>query len=170
QNYADGPSATQPRMYRRIEAPRSVRKLYMEQLVNRGHLSVDDAEEALADYRKRLDQAFDETRESSPPPAGIEQRGPAPLGVLPPVQTGVPRETLDQILSTLTHWPEDFHPHPKLAKQLERRRDLLEKDAIDWATAEAFAFGSLVLDGAPVRLSGQDSRRGTFSQRHAVLY
>ncbi|HEX2069098.1 MAG TPA: multifunctional oxoglutarate decarboxylase/oxoglutarate dehydrogenase thiamine pyrophosphate-binding subunit/dihydrolipoyllysine-residue succinyltransferase subunit, partial [Actinomycetota bacterium] len=68
-----------------------------------------------------------------------------------------------------TSWPDGFTPHPKLAKQLERRRDLLEKDRVDWSLGEALAFGSLVQEGIPVRLTGQDSRRGTFSQRHAVL-
>src|SRR6266542_5418744 len=83
--------------------------------------------------------------------------------------TGVDRQILERILERVTSWPDDFHPHPKLAKQLERRRDLLEKDAVDWSLGEALAFGSLVLEGVPVRLTGQDSRRGTFSQRHAVL-
>src|SRR6266542_1002420 len=83
--------------------------------------------------------------------------------------TGVDRQILERILERVTSWPDDFHPHPKLAKQLERRRDLLEKDAVDWSLGEALAFGSLVLEGIPVRLTGQDSRRGTFSQRHAVL-
>jgi 2-oxoglutarate decarboxylase len=169
-NEADDPSYTQPLMYRKIDEHRSVRKLYMEQLVNRGDISLEAAEEALADYRARLDQAFDETRESAPPSADLDRRRPKALGVRPPVETGVPRETLDRILHAVTHWPDEFHPHPKLAKQLERRRGLLVKDQVDWALGEALAFGSLVLEGTPVRLAGQDSRRGTFSQRHAVLY
>src|SRR5205823_5224737 len=137
--------------------------------VNRGDITLEEAEAALEDYRKRLEQAFDETKESAPPTASLERRGPEPIGVRPPVQTGVPRETLERILRHVTSWPEDFHPHPKLAKQLERRRDLLEKDAVDWALAEALSWGSLVLEGTPVRVSGQDTARGTFSQRHAVL-
>ncbi|MGH2557180.1 MAG: multifunctional oxoglutarate decarboxylase/oxoglutarate dehydrogenase thiamine pyrophosphate-binding subunit/dihydrolipoyllysine-residue succinyltransferase subunit, partial [Actinomycetota bacterium] len=168
-NEGDDPSYTQPGMYRAIDEHRSARKLYMEKLVNRGDITLEEAEAALEDYRKRLDEAFEETKESAPPRAGQERRRSRPLGVLPPIETGVERKTLDQILGTITSWPDDFHPHPKLAKQLERRRDLLAKDAVDWSLGEALAFGSLVLEGIPVRLTGQDSRRGTFSQRHAVL-
>jgi multifunctional 2-oxoglutarate metabolism enzyme len=168
-NEADDPSYTQPRMYANIESRRSVRKLYMERLVNRGDITLEEAEAALEDYRRRLEQAFDETRESAPPPASEELRKPEVLGVLPHVQTPVDRETLDRVLTAVTTWPDGFTPHPKLARQLEKRRDLLERGAVDWALGEALAFGSLVLEGTPVRLTGQDSRRGTFSQRHAVL-
>jgi multifunctional 2-oxoglutarate metabolism enzyme len=168
-NEGDDPSYTQPLMYRAIEDHRSTRKLYMEKLVNRGDITLEEAEAALEDYRKRLDEAFEETKESHPPQPRSELRRSRALGVLPPIETGVDRKALDRILAGVTSWPEDFHPHPKLAKQLERRRDLLEKNAVDWPLGEALAFGSLVLEGIPVRLAGQDSRRGTFSQRHAVL-
>ena len=168
-NEGDDPSYTQPLMYRAIDEHRSVRKLYMEKLVNRGDITVDEAEAALEDYRNRLDEAFEETKESAPPVSGRRSSRSRRLGVLPPMATGVDRQILERILERVTSWPDDFHPHPKLAKQLERRRDLLEKDAVDWSLGEALAFGSLVLEGIPVRLTGQDSRRGTFSQRHAVL-
>ena len=169
-NEADDPSYTQPLMYRKIDARRSVRKLYMEALVNRGDITVEEAEAALEDYRNKLEQAFDETNESSPPPPpDVDLTPPEPLGVLPAVETGVERQVLDRVLTAVTTWPEGFEPHPKLAKQLEKRRDLLERDAVDWALGEALAFGSLTLEGIPVRVTGQDSRRGTFSQRHAVL-
>jgi 2-oxoglutarate dehydrogenase E1 component len=168
-NEADDPSYTQPAMYTAIEQRRPVRKLYMERLVNRGDITLEEAEAALEDYRKHLEQAFDETKGSAPPPAPQELKAPELVGVLPPVETGVGREALERILRAVTSWPEGFDPHPKLARQLERRRDLLEKDAVDWSLGEALAFGSLVLEGTPVRLTGQDSRRGTFSQRHAVL-
>jgi len=167
-NEGDDPSYTQPLMYQEIERHRSVRKLYMESLVNRGDITVEEAEAALEDYRKHLDEAFEETKESAPPSL-LERPRPKPLGILPPIETGVEREVLDRVLSAVTSWPPDFTPHPKLAKQLERRRDVLAKDAVDWAMGEALAFGSLVLEGVPVRLTGQDTRRGTFSQRHAVL-
>ncbi len=167
-NEGDDPSYTQPLMYQKIEQRRSVRKLYVESLVNRGDITVEEAEAALEDYRKRLDEAFEETKESAPP-AMLERRKPKPLGILPPIETGVDREVLDRVLGTVTSWPEDFTPHPKLAKQLERRRDMLQRGEVDWAMGEALAFGSMILEGVPVRLTGQDSRRGTFSQRHAVL-
>jgi 2-oxoglutarate decarboxylase len=167
-NEGDDPSYTQPLMYRKIDQHRSVRKLYMEALVNRGDITLEEAEAALEDYRKHLDEAFEATKESSPP-AGAEGRRLQPIGVLPSIETGVDRATLDRILERVTTWPSDFTPHPKLAKQLERRRDLLANDQADWALGEALAFGSLVLEGVPVRVTGQDVRRGTFSQRHAML-
>jgi 2-oxoglutarate dehydrogenase E1 component len=166
-NEADDPSYTQPVMYTKIEEHRSVRKLYLERLINRGDISMEEAESALHDYRGRLEQAFAETKESHPPER--DRHHAKPTGVLPPTNTGVDRETLERILQVVTSWPEDFTPHPKLAKQLEKRRAALEDDRVDWSLAEALAFGSLVLEGMPVRVSGQDSRRGTFSQRHAVL-
>jgi 2-oxoglutarate decarboxylase len=167
-NEGDDPSYTQPLMYRAIEEHRSVRKLYMESLVNRGDITLEEAEAALEDYRKRLEEAFDQTKESAPP-SKPDLHPARNIGVLPPIETGVEREVLDRVLSDVTSWPQDFTPHPKLAKQLEKRRDLLDKGTADWSLGEALAFGSLVLEGIPVRLSGQDSRRGTFSQRHAVL-
>jgi len=130
---------------------------------------MEEAESALKDYRSRLEQAFDETKESHPPANEDLPEGTAPAAVVPPAETGAPRGALDRVVAAVTGWPEGFAPHPKLAKQLEKRRSMLDEDAVDWSMAEALAFGTLVLDGVPVRLSGQDSRRGTFSQRHAVL-
>ncbi len=168
-NEGDDPSYTQPKMYARIQRNRSVRKLYLEDLVNRGDISLDEAEAALSEYQAMLQRAFDETKESHRPSESSRRERPAPIGVRPPVETGVPRETLTRIVEAVTSWPEDFTAHPKLAKQLEKRRTQLDDDAVDWAMGEALAFGSLLLEGTAVRLSGQDSRRGTFSQRHAVL-
>jgi 2-oxoglutarate dehydrogenase E1 component len=167
-NEGDEPSYTQPIMYDAIEKRRSVRKLYTEELVTRGDLTIDEAEEALEDFRKQLDEALDETRESEPQERTVSLEARVE-GVLPQVETGVDRERLDEVVAAVTSWPEDFAVHPKLGKQLEKRRDLLDRDAVDWAMAEALAFGSLLLEGTPIRMAGQDSRRGTFSQRHAVL-
>ncbi|HSK91465.1 MAG TPA: multifunctional oxoglutarate decarboxylase/oxoglutarate dehydrogenase thiamine pyrophosphate-binding subunit/dihydrolipoyllysine-residue succinyltransferase subunit [Euzebyales bacterium] len=167
-NEGDEPSYTQPIMYAAIEGRRSVRKLYTEELVTRGDLTVDEAEEALEDFRRQLDTALDETRETSPPDPTVSLEARSE-GVLPHVETGVDRERLDEIAAAVTSWPEDFTVHPKLGRQLEKRRDLLDRDTVDWAMAEALAFGSLLLEGTPIRMAGQDSRRGTFSQRHAVL-
>jgi 2-oxoglutarate dehydrogenase E1 component len=168
-NEADEPAFTQPLMYAKIEQRRSVRKLYTEQLLNRKEISVAEAEGFLENFRQRLQQAFDETRGSSQhatpepvsPQAGVE--------LTPPVETGVDGARLDHIWRVLTSFPDGFEPHPKLKRQIERRRDLLASGRLDWAGGEALAFGSLLLEGFRVRLSGQDSRRGTFSQRHAVL-
>ncbi|MGH8884830.1 MAG: multifunctional oxoglutarate decarboxylase/oxoglutarate dehydrogenase thiamine pyrophosphate-binding subunit/dihydrolipoyllysine-residue succinyltransferase subunit [Egibacteraceae bacterium] len=167
-NETDEPSYTQPIMYKAIEGRRSVRKLYTAELVNRGDLSVNEAEEALSDFRDQLERALRQTRESAPPtPPRARKR--EVVGVLPHIETGVDRATLDRVLAAVTSWPDGFVVHPKLGAALERRRDLLARDAVDWAAGELLAFGSLLLEGVPVRLAGEDSRRGTFSQRHAVL-
>ncbi len=163
----DEPSFTQPLMYKKIEERRTVRKLYTEYLLNRGELTVQEAEEFLNTFQRRLDQAFEEIKESERAPHERTQPPPV-VGVGPPQPTGVPRERLEHIHRTVTTFPEGFDPHPKLKRLIERRRDMLDKDAIDWAAAEALSWGSLLLEGVAVRLSGEDSRRGTFNQRHAV--
>jgi 2-oxoglutarate decarboxylase len=167
-NEADEPAFTQPLMYSRIRERRSVRKLYTQSLLNRKELSVEEAEESFADFRNRYERALEETKGSvrsedfvAPPPP--------PADSIPAIDTGVERDRLDYILAKVTSFPEGFEPHPKLKKMIEKRSDLLERDAVDWAAAEALAFGSLVMEGVMVRISGQDSRRGTFSQRHSVL-
>jgi 2-oxoglutarate decarboxylase len=169
-NEGDDPSYTQPLMYAKIEQRRSVRKLYTESLVKRGQMSLEEAEQALDDFRQRLQQALDETRQSAPPASLKAAEPPAPVGVLPHMETGVDRAVLDRVYDRLSQWPADFHLHPKLAKQFETRDKMVrDQGEVDWATAEALAFGSLLLEGTDIRLAGQDSRRGTFSQRHAVL-
>ena len=169
-NEGDDPSYTQPLMYAKIEQRRSVRKLFTESLVKRGKLSLDEAEQALADFQHRLQQALEETRQSAPP-AGLRAAAPPPaIGVLPHVPTGVERGTLDRVYDGLTEWPEGFHIHPKLLRQFEARDKVYrEEGEVDWATAESLALGTLLLEGIDIRFAGQDSRRGTFSQRHAVL-
>jgi 2-oxoglutarate decarboxylase len=165
-NEADEPGYTQPRMYALIEAHRSVRKLYTEQLVNRGDLTMQEAEQALADFRDRLEQAFSETHHSEPPRAAP---APEPPVRPPDPETGVERATLVRIVDAVTTWPASFAVNPKLERQLRAHRLAFDGDEIDWALAESLAFGSLLLEGVPVRLAGQDTRRGTFSQRHGVL-
>ena len=167
-NEGDEPSYTQPKMYAQIKDKRSIRKLYTESLVNRGDLTLNEAEEALNQYKSMLDTAFEETRESAPPEIKIPEKITL---VKPdkPMTTGVSEETVEKVITALTSFPADFTVHPKLKKQILMRRELLEKDAIDWSLAEALAFGSLLIEKIPIRLAGQDSRRGTFSQRHSVL-
>ncbi|MGH3033772.1 MAG: multifunctional oxoglutarate decarboxylase/oxoglutarate dehydrogenase thiamine pyrophosphate-binding subunit/dihydrolipoyllysine-residue succinyltransferase subunit, partial [Gaiellaceae bacterium] len=167
-NETDEPSFTQPLMYRRIEELRSVRRRYTEMVVNRGDLPIEEAERALQEYSERLQQAFEETREQQPAVPTVERREPEPVRPAP-IRTGVPREQLDRIVRALTSLPDGFHAHPKLVQGLERRRSALEEDRVDWSLAEALAFGTLLLEGTTVRLTGQDTRRGTFSQRHGVL-
>jgi 2-oxoglutarate decarboxylase len=166
-NESDEPAFTQPRMYEVIAERRSVRKLYTELLVNRGDLTMPEAEAALEDFKARLEAAFEETHASTRPAARVEAPAPEPTPTR--VNTGVPRADLDRIVTTLTTFPEGFEPHPKLARIIANRRKEFDSDQIDWALAEELAFGSLLLEGTPVRIAGQDTRRGTFSQRHAVI-
>ncbi len=167
-NEGDDPSYTQPLMYKLIDERRSVRKLYTEALVKRGELTLDEAEQALDDFQRRLQVALDETRQSTPP-AVKAARPPEPMGVLPHIATGVDRATLDRVFAGLTKVPEGFTIHPKLAKQFDTRTKLYDDGQVEWATAEALSIGTLLLEGTDVRLTGEDTRRGTFSQRHAAL-
>ncbi len=168
-NEGDDPSYTQPLMYKAIAEHRSVRKLYVEALVKRGDITMDEAESALNDFQTKLQVALDETRAHAP--AKIKAaRPPAPAGVLAHVETGVERAVLDTIFAQLTNYPDGFTVHPKLARQFAARsKQYGETGLVDWATGEAMAIGSLVLEGNPVRFAGEDSRRGTFSHRHAAL-
>ena len=168
-NEGDDPSYTQPLMYKAIAEKRSVRKLYVEQLVKRGDISLDVAEQALVDYQSKLQVALDDTRQNAPGNVKAA-KPPAPIGVLPHVNTGVDKETLERIFYQLTNYPEGFHPHPKLVRQFEARQKAYETDGdFEWGVGEALAFGSLLIEGFDVRLAGEDSRRGTFSHRHASL-
>jgi len=178
-NEGDDPSMTQPMMYNLIEQKRSVRTLFTETLVSRGDISIAEAEEVLQDYQAQLERAFTETRDGGfmPPSddeavAGLErpesQREDA--GTMVGWQTAVPQFVLDRIGDAHLNPPAGFTVHPKLKQLLERRHAMSTEGGIDWGYAELIAFGSLLMEGTPVRLAGQDSRRGTFVQRHAVLH
>ncbi|WP_395652740.1 multifunctional oxoglutarate decarboxylase/oxoglutarate dehydrogenase thiamine pyrophosphate-binding subunit/dihydrolipoyllysine-residue succinyltransferase subunit [Phycicoccus elongatus] len=191
-NEGDDPSMTQPLMYNLIEAKRSVRKLYTEALVGRGDIGREDAEAALRDYQQQLERVFIETKEAlkaADTPAeptdatfaGTDVEGHQ--GLEPPTaqtsnadatthsstQTAISTELLERLGDLWTDIPEGFTVHPKLMTMLEKRAASTRDGGIDWATGELLAFGSLLREGTPVRLAGQDSRRGTFVQRHAVL-
>ncbi|MFA6234474.1 MAG: multifunctional oxoglutarate decarboxylase/oxoglutarate dehydrogenase thiamine pyrophosphate-binding subunit/dihydrolipoyllysine-residue succinyltransferase subunit [Bacteroidota bacterium] len=169
-NEGDDPSYTQPLMYAKIKDKRTVRKLYTEALVNRGDITIKEAEDALDFFHTSIERAFDSTKEAGPPEVDIQQMlREIEEAVGERVDTKVDRETLDEIMRALTTFPADFTPHPKLRRLIESRIGVLDGGLVDWATGEALAFGSLIAQGIPVRLSGQDSRRGTFSHRHSVL-
>src|SRR5688500_2210263 len=168
-NEGDDPRYTQPMMYAKIDERRSVRKLFTESLVKRGQLSLEEAEQALDDYHARLQTALDETRQSAPATPHLAKRPAPAVGVLPPVDTGVARGVLDTIYAALSTAPEGFNVHPKLRKQFETRDKMWADGEVDWALGEAMAYGSLLLEGTDLRIAGQDTRRGTFSHRHAVL-
>ena len=173
-NEGDEPTFTQPLLYEKIEEKRSPRKLYTEMLLRRGDVELDEAEQMLDDYRGRLQEAFDRTKDLEEKDAdeALEKRIQYKENDarLPSVDTGTSRKYLERVVEVLTDLPDDFNVHPKLKRQFDKRDSLFyEQKKIDWAFAETMAFGSLLQEGTRVRLSGQDSRRATFSQRHAVL-
>src|SRR2546421_12890292 len=159
-NEGDEPSYPQPQMYERIESKRSVRKLYTESLVKRGDITLEDAERALDDFKARLEAALEQTRSSAPPrPTSVPAAKP-PAAPLAPIGTGVERGVLDRIADRLHHPPEGLSVHPKLARQLEARSSVYAGGAVDWSLAEALAFGTILLEGADVRLPGPETTRG----------
>ena len=166
-NEADNPSFTQPLMYDIIDNKRSVRKLYTEALVGRGDITLEDAEAALKDFQTQLEKVFVETRNASStarPERDLEAETPSQQ-----VTTAVSIDVIKKIAEAYANPPQGFQLHPRLKPQIDRRVAMASSGGVDWATAELFAFGALVVEGRAVRLAGQDSRRGTFTQRHATL-
>ncbi|MGW3814289.1 multifunctional oxoglutarate decarboxylase/oxoglutarate dehydrogenase thiamine pyrophosphate-binding subunit/dihydrolipoyllysine-residue succinyltransferase subunit [Streptomyces sp. NPDC005046] len=167
-NESDNPAFTQPLMYDLIDKKRSVRKLYTESLIGRGDITLEEAEQALQDFQGQLEKVFTEVREA------VTQ---APEAHVPDVQaefpvavsTAVSQEIVKRIAESQVNIPDNVTVHPRLLPQLQRRAAMIEDGSIDWGMGETLAIGSLLLEGTPVRLSGQDSRRGTFGTRHAVL-
>jgi 2-oxoglutarate dehydrogenase E1 component len=167
-NESDNPAFTQPLMYDLIDKKRSVRKLYTESLIGRGDITLEEAEQALQDYQGQLEKVFTEVREAIAQPGAAPMADPqAEFPVA--VGTAISSEVVKRIAESQVNIPDNFHVHPRLLPQLQRRATMVEDGTIDWGMGETLAIGSLLLEGTPVRLSGQDSRRGTFGQRHAVL-
>jgi 2-oxoglutarate dehydrogenase E1 component len=175
-NEGDEPSYTQPLMYEKIRGRPTLTEVYNEQLIMTGDLTVEETEAIKSKFEAKLQSTLEAVR------VGPHQY-PLMHGFAgnwqnlswrysaAPVQTGVPEETLRTISAALVRVPEGFTAHPKLLPLLERRhKEFLGGKPVDWGLAELLSFGSLLLEKNPVRLSGQDSRRGTFSSRHSVLY
>ena len=165
-NEADDPSLTNPVMYQLIDQKRSVRKLYTEALIGRGDITLDEAEAALRDYQSQLERVFAETREAGQA-ASVSTLEEAAWPAT--IETAISEHVLGRIVASQVDLPADLSVHPRLAPQLQRRKQMVEEDAIDWGMGETLAIGSLLMAGRTVRLAGQDSRRGTFGQRHAVV-
>ncbi|GIW97928.1 MAG: 2-oxoglutarate dehydrogenase E1 component [Pirellulaceae bacterium] len=176
-NEGDEPRFTQPEMYKIIDSRRSVRESYLDRLLELGEITRQEAD-AIAEVRQaKLEREFELAQqedfvEDLQTLGGHWQGfygGPEPDDDIP--DTAVDLDTVKSILRSLGTTPPDFNVHRKLVRFLKARVEMSEgKRPVDWASAEALAMGSLLLEGHPVRMSGQDSRRGTFSQRHAVLY
>jgi 2-oxoglutarate dehydrogenase E1 component len=175
-NESDEPSFTQPVMYREVEHRSSVRKHYLERLMELGGITAEEAEEIAHQGREYLREGLEKAKgEPVQGPSTLRGIWKGHLGGEEPAddvpETGVPQERLAEILKQLTTLPEDFHLHRKLEKfQQDRRAMAAGEKPVDWSAAEALAFGALVLQGRRVRLSGQDCKRGTFSHRHAALF
>ncbi|MEV6663232.1 multifunctional oxoglutarate decarboxylase/oxoglutarate dehydrogenase thiamine pyrophosphate-binding subunit/dihydrolipoyllysine-residue succinyltransferase subunit [Streptomyces nigra] len=167
-NESDNPAFTQPLMYDLIDKKRSVRKLYTESLIGRGDITLEEAEQALQDYQGQLEKVFTEVREATAQPTAAEPTDPqAEFPVA--VNTAVTTEVVKRIAESQVNIPDHVTVHPRLLPQLQRRASMVEDGTIDWGMGETLAVGSLLLEGVPVRLAGQDSQRGTFGQRHAVI-
>ncbi len=181
-NEGDDPSMTQPLMYNLIEAKRSVRNLYTEALVGRGDITQEEYEAAHADFQGSLERAFAETHEAQTGSMAIIPEGTKSIADLEkpdsqqddavgePASTGIDEAVLRLIGDAHDNPPVGFAVHPKLQALLKKRVDMSRNGAIDWGMGELFALGSVLLEGTPVRMVGQDTRRGTFVQRHAVLH
>ena len=166
-NEGDEPSFTQPVMYKLVDAKRSTRKLYTESLIGRGDITVEEAEEVLRDYQQQLESVFTAVHNTEP---ANDPTWKAPVVAAPEsVVTAVNESDLKKITATQSAIPDGFTVHPKLLPQLVKRTQMLDESTVDWAAGEMLAFGSLLLEGHPIRMSGQDVRRGTFSNRHAVV-
>ncbi|MGL5810454.1 MAG: multifunctional oxoglutarate decarboxylase/oxoglutarate dehydrogenase thiamine pyrophosphate-binding subunit/dihydrolipoyllysine-residue succinyltransferase subunit, partial [Nocardioides sp.] len=169
-NEGDDPSYTQPLMYDLIEQKRSIRKLYTESLIGRGDITIEEAEQVLRDYQQTLERVFADVRDATE--TGDQSWTTVPDYPDKPdgeAATAVTPETLKRIADAYISPPGGFTVHPKVMPQLQRRAAAITNGPIDWGTAEIMAFGSLLMDGRPVRLAGQDSRRGTFVQRFATV-
>ena len=170
-NEADEPSYTQPRMYQRIKAHPTVREVYARQLVDEGLITAEDAEARAQQAYERVQAAHQKVKQTlasaaSEEPAEGDDRGARDHDV----RTAVSAATLVGLNEQLLSFPDRFHVHPKMVKQMERRRADVADGSVDWGTAESLAFASLLLQGRPIRLTGQDTERGTFSHRHLVFH
>lgn len=182
-NEGDDPSMTQPLMYNLIEAKRSVRRLYTEALIGRGDITEDEASQLLRDYQERLERVFAETHAAQTSPVPIVTQDAQAVSDLErpvaqqgdtatndPKVTAISADALARIGDAHQAIPEGFTVHQKLKSLLEKRAAMSREGGIDWGFGELAAFGSLLEEGVTIRMTGQDSRRGTFVQRHAVFH
>jgi 2-oxoglutarate dehydrogenase E1 component len=169
-NEGDEPRFTQPIMYQAIDEHLTVRQLWASDLEAKGIIEEDQAEAMLQDRLKELQEVNEKLDAEEALDEPVPQ--PPPRGAAQKVKTSIPMKQLRGLNEALMKFPDDFHLNPKLKKSVERRRELLDGPSkkVDWATAEELAFASILTEGIPIRLTGEDTARGTFSQRHAVFY
>ncbi len=178
-NESDEPSFTQPELYRKIAEKPSVRNSYLQHLLESGEVTREEADQIGEQRRAELEKHLASVRDEGP---AVGAR-PSILGRVwgayrggpdvdaPEAETGVPRERLAELLEGLTKLPDDFELHPKLKRFMKQRSEMARGERpLDWAAGEALGLATLLADGARIRMSGQDSGRGTFSHRHAILH
>jgi 2-oxoglutarate dehydrogenase E1 component len=168
-NEGDEPSFTQPLMAERIANHPSVRTLYAERLAEAGDVPAEEAERLASETLERMRAAHEALKSALTRPQQASGES-TPVAAEASVETGVPRERLRELQEELVRVPEGFTVNPKLVKMLERRVEALDTGGIDWGQAESLALASLLVEGIPIRLTGQDTERGTFSHRHLVLH
>ncbi|WP_371725721.1 multifunctional oxoglutarate decarboxylase/oxoglutarate dehydrogenase thiamine pyrophosphate-binding subunit/dihydrolipoyllysine-residue succinyltransferase subunit [Mycobacterium sp. DBP42] len=168
-NEGDDPSMTQPYMYDVIDTKRGSRKAYTEALIGRGDISMKEAEDALRDYQGQLERVFNEVRELEKHAAEPSESVEADQQIPQRLSTAVDKSLLARIGDAHLAVPDGFTVHPRVKPVLEKRREMAYEGKIDWAFAELLALGSLIAEGKLIRLSGQDTQRGTFTQRHSVI-
>ena len=174
-NEGDDPSMTQPLMYNLIEAKRSVRTLYLESLVGRGDITREEFEQSNTDFQARLEQAFTDVHEAMAKPVELQAR---PIGIGTTAsdhpefkhESAIRTDFVELIGNAHSNLPPNFNVHPKLQQLLAKRVEMSREGGIDWGFGELLALGSLLVEGVNIRMSGQDTRRGTFVQRHAVFH
>jgi 2-oxoglutarate dehydrogenase E1 component len=170
-NEGDEPRFTQPLMYSLIEDHPPISDIFFGHLVKLGDITPDEVRAFRARFEEKLNNALQKSKVSTKTIVPALRKSLVCPELLDPVETAVPLERVESIGRAITKEPENFQLNPKIKRWLQSRRDMAEgRLPLDWSTAEAMAFGSLLDGGIPVRLSGQDSRRGTFTQRHSVLY
>ena len=168
-NETDEPAYTQPLMYDAIKEHATVREMFAAQLIEEGLLSAEDASARADAAEARLASAHQNVKASAAHAPQVS-RPPMDASPEPDIKTAVPAEALESLNRQLLAVPDRFSVHPKLLRQMERRKTPLAEREIDWAQAEELAFATLITGGIPVRLTGQDTERGTFSQRHLVFH
>ena len=174
-NEGDDPSMTQPLMYNLIEAKRSVRTLYLESLVGRGDITREEFEQSNTDFQGRMEKAFTDVHEAMSKPVELQAR-PVGIGTTASDHTEINHESaikgevVELIGNAHSNLPPNFNVHPKLQQLLAKRLEMSREGGIDWGFGELLALGSLLVEGVNIRMSGQDTRRGTFVQRHAVFH
>jgi 2-oxoglutarate decarboxylase len=168
-NEGDDPSMTQPSMYDVIDTKRGVRKTYTEALIGRGDISMKEAEDALRDYQGQLERVFNEVRDVEKHEIAPSESVESDQQIPTKLATAVDKSLLARIGDAFLSVPEGFTVHPRVKPVLEKRREMAYEGKVDWAFAELLALGTMIAEGKLIRFSGQDTRRGTFTQRHSVI-